>query len=138
MGGYNALVLAAFDERVQCCVSSCGFTRFADDKHPERWASNNGFVQLPQLKGHIDKRSYPFDWEHVLALAAPSPTLIITAVNDEKLSGTKSCEKALKLAKNVYRLLGAAGALDQYKHRDGHTVTEDTLERADDWFERWL
>lgn len=138
LGGYNALLLSAFDERVQACVSSCGFTRFTDDKDPARWSRDTGFVILPKLKDAVKKRSFPFDWEHLLALIAPSPTLVITALNDEVLSNTKSCEKAVKSAKNVYRLLGAEEALAHFVHEGGHQMTPQALEAADEWFERWL
>lgn len=138
LGAYNGLFLAGYDERVQCCVASCGFTRFADDRTPERWVRNEGFVHLPKLKEAVEKKRYPFDWEHLLARVAPCPTLIVTALNDDTFSNTKSCAKAVKLAKVVYRLLGAAGALDHYTHSDGHCVTPGVLEVADDWFERWL
>ncbi len=138
MGGYNALFLAAFDERVQACVASCGFTRFADDPHPERWVSDNGLACLPKLEEAVANRRFPFDWEHLLGLSAPSPTLLLTALNDEVLGKTKSCEKATKLARNVYRLLGENEALCNYEHRDGHSVSEEGLAKADEWFERWL
>lgn len=138
LGGCNALLLAAFDQRVQCCISSCSFTRFADDKNVGRWAAENGFVLLPKLHEAIKKRSFPFDWEHILALAAPSPTLIISSSSDAVLSNPKSSEKAIKLARSVYKLLGAGDALDSYVHDAGHAVTSEVLERADDWFERWL
>ena len=138
LGGTNALLLAAFDQRVQCCVASCGFTRFADDKHPERWASDDGFVQLPELRAAIEKKSYPFDWEHILALIAPTPTFVVTSLDDEVLSNPKSCEKAVKSAKTMYKFLGAADALIQYTHHEGHKLSPDTLEQADEWFERWL
>ncbi|HRK35465.1 MAG TPA: prolyl oligopeptidase family serine peptidase [Candidatus Hydrogenedentes bacterium] len=138
LGGTNAILLSAFDQRVQCCVSSCGFTRFADDKNPDRWSSENGFVQLPKLREAVQKKTYPFDWDHLLALVAPSPTLIITSLNDEVLSNPKSCEKAVKAAKTIYKYLGAADALGQYSHHAGHGMTQQALEQADDWFERWL
>jgi dienelactone hydrolase len=138
LGAYNGLFLAGYDERVQCCVASCGFTRFADDRNPDRWVRDDGFVHLPKLKEAVEKKQYPFDWEHLLARVAPCPTLIVTALNDDTFSNTKSCAKAVKLAQNVYRLLGAPGALEQYTHSDGHCVTQNTLEIADDWFERWL
>ncbi|MBX7259399.1 MAG: prolyl oligopeptidase family serine peptidase, partial [Candidatus Hydrogenedentes bacterium] len=138
LGGCNALFAAAFDERVQVCVASGGFTRFADDKEPQRWASEEGFVYWPQLREVIKKREFAFDWEHILALCAPSPTLILTALNDPSLSNTKSCEKAGKLAKGVYKLLGASDALTQVSHSDGDDLSPDVIIRADDWFERWL
>ncbi|MCC6153564.1 MAG: dienelactone hydrolase family protein [Candidatus Hydrogenedentes bacterium] len=138
LGGTNALLLAAFEQRVQCCVSSCGFTRFQDDKNPERWAGEDGFVQLPKLREAIAKKDYPFDWEHILALIAPTPHLVVTATNDEVLSNPKSSEKAVKSAKTMYKFLSATDALVHYTHSGGHALTSQALEQADDWFERWL
>ncbi len=138
LGACNALLLAAFDERVQACVAYNGFTRFADDKEPGRWAGEEGPVLWPQLGDAIKKRVFAFDWEHILALCAPSPTLVLTALNDPALSNTKSCEKAGKLAKCVYKLLGAADALEQVSHSEGAEMTPELVLQADDWFERWL
>lgn len=138
LGACNALVAAAFDERVQVCVASGGFTRFEDDKEPQRWAAEDGFVCWPQLRESIKKKEFAFDWEHILALCAPSPTLVLTSLNDPGLSNSKSCEKAGKLAKGVYKLLGANEAFSQVSHSSGDTLPQDILMRADDWFERWL
>jgi len=138
LGGTCALLVAAFDERVQVCVSSCGFTRFHDDKKPGRWVQDGECSLLPNLREAVAARDYPFDWEHVLALAAPTPTLIITALNDDKLSNTKSCRKAVDAARNVYRMLGAENALDNYTHRNGRSFSIEALDTADAWFERWI
>jgi len=138
MGAANALFLAAFDERIQTCVASCGFTRFSADKNPERWALDSGFVYFPLLREAVKKGEFPFDWEHILALLAPSPTLVVTALNDPIYSNTKSCEKAVQLASSVYKLLGASEALGHLLHESGHRITPEALEAADDWFERWL
>lgn len=138
LGASNALFLAAFDERIQACVASCGFTRFANDKNPERWVEDNGFVLFPQLREAVKNRSFPFDWEHILALLSPSPTLVITALNDSTHSNAKSCEKAVQLASAVYKLLGAPEALSYFTHDGGHRMTPESIEVADEWFERWL
>ncbi|MBI4559204.1 MAG: prolyl oligopeptidase family serine peptidase [Candidatus Hydrogenedentes bacterium] len=138
LGGYNALLLSAFDERVQACVASCAFTRFADDPEPERWARENWFVHLPKLRPAIKKRRFPFDWEHILALAAPIPLLLLTASNDDVFPHAESCQKASQTARTVYRLLGATEALECHTHDYGHQMTPETLARSDDWFERWL
>lgn len=138
LGGRNALFLAAFDERVQCCVCSAGFTRFEDDPRPERWAEAEDFVHFPRLKDSLTKRAFTFDWEHVLGLAAPSPMLVVTALNDDQMPNPKSCEKAAKAVKKVYKFLGAAEAIDTFSHRGGHTVPEEARDKADEWFERWL
>ena len=95
-------------------------------------------VYLPKFKKVIKEKAFPFDWEHLLALAAPSPTMVITGLNDEVFSNTRSCEKAVKLARNVYKLLGASGAIENYVHNDGHRMTLEGLEVCDEWIERWL
>ncbi|MBI1318178.1 MAG: hypothetical protein GC168_04395 [Candidatus Hydrogenedens sp.] len=138
LGGTNAIVLTAFDDRVSTCVSSSGFTRFEQDSNPVRWTDPDGLCLLPKLKPHFESGSFPFDWEHLLAMAAPSPTLILNNTQDSVYTNPKSCERAVKAAQHIYKILGAGGALDYYAHTDGHTLTEPTLELADEWFERWL
>lgn len=138
MGGMNALLLAAFDERVAACVASEAFTRFATDKDPQRWFPEEGPVLLPRLKEFVDSGKYPFDWEHILALAAPTPLLLLYTLSNSPFSTPKSGEKAVTLASKVYKLLGAPGAIDHFGHHDGERVSAETMEVADEWFERWL
>lgn len=138
LGGFNALLLAAFDDRVRACVSSCGFTRFSDDDFADRWARDDGFVYMPELRPFIESGEFPFDWEHVLAMAAPTPILLLTALNDPELAKTKSCAKAVKAARHVYGLLGEERALEEIAHSDGRRLTPAMLDQADEWFERWL
>lgn len=138
LGGLNALLLAACDDRVQACVASCGFTRFATDKHAGTWPSMSNLVLYPQIKKHATDRKYPFDWEHILALAAPTPVQLITSLSNSVHDNPKSCQKAVSSAAKIYKLLGAPGAIDHFTHHDGHAVAPETLEVADEWFERWL
>lgn len=139
LGGFNALMLAAFDDRVRACVSSCAFTRFSQDKEPERWTGEkDGIALMPALKPHIESKEYPFDWEHILALAAPSAVLLLTSMAEGVFSNPKSVQKAVAQASQIYKLLRAPGALEQVVHYDGERVTPETQEIMDDWFERWL
>ena len=138
MGSYNALFLAAFDDRVSACVASCGFTSLVEDDAPERWAREAGFVLMPKLRGAIERRQFPFDWDQILALLAPSPPLLITALTGEVLPNTTSVDKAVKRASKIYKMLGAQGAIENFTHRDGHRMTLEALDASDNWFERWL
>ena len=138
LGGTSALLLAAFDERLQACVASCGFTRFHDDPAPERWVSPEGFVQVTKLKPFVKQKAYPFDWEHVLAMAAPIPNLVIAALNDDVMGNTETCLQAAEQAQGVYGLLSAANALQALSHRKGRCMPPEALEAADEWFQRWL
>jgi len=138
LGGHNALMLAAFDERIQTCVSSCPFVRFADDTKPERWVGEPGMNLMPRLKSAIANSEFLWDWEHVLALAAPNPTLLMCSPKDEYFEDSTSIEHAVKLARNVYSLLGRGDALELIVHKDGRSVSQKHLDTADEWFERWL
>lgn len=138
LGGANAVLLAAYDDRIQSCVASCGFTRFETDKTPNRWIDPEGLCLLPKLKSAFDFGKFPFDWEHLLALAAPTPMMVLTNLMDSPYSNPKSCEKACQEAAKVYKILGASSAINHFAHNDGHTITSNTIELADAWFERWL
>lgn len=138
LGGLNALLLAAYDDRVQACVTSCGFTRFAIDKKAGLWPGQEQMVLFPDVVKAKKENEIVFDWEHILALAAPTPVQVITSVSNALHSNPKSCKKVTDLASKVYKLLGASGALDYFPHYDGYTVMPETLEVADEWFERWL
>lgn len=138
LGGFNALLLAAFDDRVQACVASCGFTRFATDKHAGRWPCRDNLVLVPEIANHVKSGKFAFDWEHILALAAPTPVQVITSISKALLDNPKSCQKAVNQAAKIYKLLGAQGALDHFTHHDGHIIAPETFEVATEWFERWL
>jgi cephalosporin-C deacetylase-like acetyl esterase len=138
LGALNAIMLTAFDERIHTCVASCGITRFNDDDDPARWTGGAPLNYFPKLKKAVEEKNFPFDWEHIIALAAPNPLMMITALNDEVLSKTKSCDKAVKLASTIYKMLGSKNALDHVTHRDGHSLTMSQRDLADEWFERWL
>lgn len=138
MGGYNALMLAAFDDRIQACVASCAFTLMEVDDEPERWARKSGLVLLPKLRKALENGKRPFDWDQILALIAPAPTLLVTGLNDEVLPNPQSCEDAANRAATIYKLLGAGEAIENVTHRDGHTIGTEGLAAADEWFDRWL
>jgi len=138
LGAVNALILAALDDRIRTCVASCGITRFAEDPGVARWTEDDGFVALPQLQKAIEADEYPLDWEHIIALAAPTPLLLITALNDQKLANTASCAAAVELARPIYRSLAAGRAINNVTHKQGHTFPYEALAQADEWFDSWL
>lgn len=138
LGGCNAILLGALDDRIGTVVSSCGFTRFENDKQPDRWLEHDGLSLLPKLGPAIGKGKYPFDWEHVLALVAPSPTLLITPENEELLSSPSSCEQAVVEARQVFAKLGAKQAIENSVHPGDESLPLDQLDLADEWFDRWL
>lgn len=133
LGGSNALLLAALDGRIQSCVASNGFSRFTSDPDVERWAK-----WLPSIKDSVESGAFAFDWEHILALAAPSAVLVITALADSIYQNSESCGEAVAQVEKLYKYVGAPRAIEHFTHDDGHQMTFEALDMGDDWFERWL
>lgn len=138
LGGCSALLLGALDDRVSAVVSSCGFTRFANDHQPDRWLEHEGLSLLPKLGESIGSCKYPFDWEHILALIAPSPTLLITANQSSIVSDPASCDTAVDLALPVFSQLGGKSALVNRVHSGEETLPQNDLDAATEWFDQWL
>lgn len=138
LGGTNALMLAATDGRVQSCVASCGFTRFSSDPAVERWVSEKGINLLPNLRAAIEHRDFELDWEHLIALTAPSAVMVITAMGASAHANPESCAEAVAQVEKLYKFFGAPRAIEHFEHNDGHQMTYEGLDMADDWFERWL
>lgn len=138
LGGVNALILAALDDRIRACVASCGITRFAEDPNVSRWTGNGKFTALPQLKPAIEENQFPLDWEQIVALAAPTPMLLITALNDEQLDNTASCDTVVESARPIYHSLAASRAICNVTHKKGHSFPLEALAQADEWLDSWL
>lgn len=86
LGAYNALMLAALDERVDAVVSSAGFEEMGTDGSADRWARQSGFVYVPALAPALvgpPPHAPPWDFSDVLALIAPRPTLLIQGTRDD-------------------------------------------------------
>lgn len=138
LGGVNALMLAAFDDRVQACAALDAFTRFEGDERARRWYDDDGFAICPKLRESIDGGELAFDWEHVLAMIAPSPALVAYAPNACAGSNPESVPVAVARAGRVYELLGKAEALALNAYDPIADPLLDMTEIVNDWFERWL
>ena len=82
-GGFLVNFVLGLEPRFRAGAASCGYGIFRKDKlFPERWAARNS-AYLPRLvfyKGDAD--ALPFDFLHIMALAAPTPHLVQTALGD--------------------------------------------------------
>lgn len=138
LGGANALMLAAFDERVQACVAWDAFTRFEGDGQVHRWWEDGGLAACPRLRIAIEAGEAQFDWEHVLAMAAPSPILLMSSNDACEGTNPESVAVAVSRAQHVYRLLAKGDALACRDYDPIVAPLSETVEVANDWFERWL
>ncbi len=138
LGGANALMLGAFDDRVRAIVASAGFVPFAADADPTRWIREDNLNLMPKLKAALESKQFSFDWDHILALIAPNPALLITSPADEAFAQPAKIDESIALVRKLYRLLGATDAIEHVTHKSGARMTTEALEAADEWFDRWL
>lgn len=106
LGGYNALFLAAFDQRVNVTIVSCPYTRIETDPGKERWSRAGGFVHFPRLRPYVEKGStqkLPWDFQQVLALIAPRPLFQSFGLKDEIFPNTISAAQIHQAIAPLYQ-----------------------------------
>jgi dienelactone hydrolase len=136
-GAYGTLFATAFDPRIAAAVASCGFTTFRSDPKPERWSHLTPLI--PQLGFYLpDVASIPFDWQHVLALAAPRKLFVWYTTGDAIFPRTDNLDDLLKDVQSVYALYGASNAVT-WRFADGpHKFPRAQREAAYDWLDKNL
>ncbi len=111
LGGYNALFLAAFDERVKVVVSSCGFTSFVKYRGGDLtgWSHRGHMPRIATVYGK-DPAKMPFEFSEVLAAIAPRALFINAPLHDDifDVTGAGDCVAA---ALAVYALFDKGNGL---------------------------
>ena len=130
LGGHNTLFLAAFDPRIRAAVTSCGFTSFPKYMRgdPTGW-THKGYMPRIAAEYGKDPARVPFDFPEVVAAIAPRGVFVSAPVRDDNfdVGGVRDCVAA---AAPVYRLLGAADALEAVYPEAGHEFPADARRRA--------
>jgi dienelactone hydrolase len=133
-GAYGTLFAAAFEPRIAAAVASCGFTTFRSDPRPDRWSHLTPLI--PQLGFYLpDVASIPFDWQHVLALAAPRRLFVWYATKDSIFPQTENLDGMLRDVRKVYALHGADAALAWQAFDGPHTFPPAAREAAYRWLD---
>jgi len=152
-GGYGSLHAAAFDERIQAVVSSCGFTTFRADGNTYRWS--HATPMLPKLGFYLGGREMtwetfqqvklkevhqvPFDWHHILALVAPRPLFLSVSLDDEVFPGGESIRsQVLPRIQPIYDLHESPERVEGRFFQAGHSFPEVAQQDAFAWLDRWL
>jgi predicted dienelactone hydrolase len=138
LGGHNSMFVAAFDTRITCIVSNCGFCSFPTyyKGNLAGW-SHDGYMPRIRTVYQLKPEKMPFDFPEVVAALAPRAFLAIAPIKDSNfdVEGVKDCIKA---ARPVYELLGAADRLSALYPDAGHTFPLEARQAAYAWFDRWL
>jgi dienelactone hydrolase len=138
LGGHNSIFLAAFDERVKCVVSSCGFCSFPRYMKGDLtgWSHDGYMPRIGTVFGR-DPAKMPFDFPEVLAALAPRPFLASAPIHDQNfdIQGVRDC---LTAAGPVYDLLGVKTHLRGIYPDAAHDFPPGARQTAYDWLDRWI
>jgi dienelactone hydrolase len=122
LGAKVGLFTAALDDRVRGAAAVCGLYPFRLDA-PEK--GTEGIRHYSHLHGLIPKLGFflghenrvPFDYDEVLALAAPKRVLVVAPELD-RYAPVADVRQEVDAARRVYRLLGREDALELWTPRD--------------------
>ncbi|HJN83054.1 MAG: alpha/beta fold hydrolase [Verrucomicrobiota bacterium] len=111
LGGHNAMFVGVFDPRISVIVSSCGWTPFHDyyGGNIKGWTSDR-YMPLLKTRYKLDPDRVPFDFYEVVAALAPRVFFSSSPLHDSNFD-VRGVKKAVPKAREIYKLLGQADAL---------------------------
>jgi cephalosporin-C deacetylase-like acetyl esterase len=135
LGGLVALYAGALDTRIAGVASFCGFTPMRTDTDEK---STGGIRRLWELHsllprlGLFDGREaeLPYDYEDVLSLIAPRPTLIVSAEDDRGADST-DIRKCIDKARDEW--LGRPNGLTHVELQDYNRFQQEQNKIVPDW-----
>lgn len=141
--GKQSLITSAYDERIFAVIAS---SAGAIGSNPTRFFSEQHFgegIELitrrfptwfhPRLRFFVGREQYlPVDMHELIALSAPRPCLISTAVNDV-VESVWAVEQTYRAAGKVYQLYGKKENLAILWRAGGHETYSEIIEKYLDW-----
>lgn len=138
-GGYNAYFLAGLDNRVRAVVSSCGFSPFAGDPHPEHWGHRPyPYTHIPKVTADLQADRIPFDFHEIAALCAPVPFFNYAGQQDAIFPHWRSVAEGMGELAKLYGWLGKEDRFRFYLGDGIHDFPEEIRLLAYRFLDRWL
>lgn len=139
LGGHNSLFVAAYDERVRCVVSCCGYGTNEEYFKKHKFLGGEGVRYFPRIKELTggDVQRMPFDIVEIAATLAPRPFLTVAPLRDSNfpVKGLTDAQQALT---PLYKLHAAEAHLTFDFPDAEHTFPPASREKAYTWLDRWL
>ena len=137
LGGKLGLLTAALDERVKAVAAVCGFDAL---QHTAPGDGTEGVRHYSHLHGLLPRLGFfageesrlPFDYDRILALVAPRPTLIVAPTLDRYVP-VEGVRGEVEQARKVYKLLGRPEALRLETPLDFNRFMVDRQEQVITW-----
>ncbi|MFD2329901.1 alpha/beta hydrolase family protein [Cohnella sp. GCM10020058] len=138
-GGYNAYFLAGLDDRIRAVVSSCGFSPFAGDPHPDHWGYRSyPYTHIPKVSADLQEDRIPFDFHEIAALCAPVPFFNYAGQQDAIFPHWRSVAEGMGELTKLYGLLGREDRFRFYLGEGKHDFPEEIRLLAYRFLDRWL
>jgi dienelactone hydrolase len=132
LGGRSAIFLTAFDQRIGAGVPSTGVSPYITNLY------RSGIPRMSKWADYVRSAGLHYDYQDIIALAAPRPLLIIEPFNDPYNPFLAANFQVYLSGQRAYGLLGKPECFCTLNHGDGHALLRDACEFAYSWFERWL
>jgi dienelactone hydrolase len=132
LGGRTTIFLTAFDERIGAGVPSTGVSPNVTNIY------RSGAQRTSKWADYVRNSGLHYEYQDIIALAAPRPLLIIEPFNDPYNPFLAANFQVYLSGQRAYGLLGKPECFCTLNHGDGHGIPPDACEFAYRWFERWL
>jgi hypothetical protein len=135
LGGHNGVFTAAFDERIQVIVSSCGFDSFLDYliHKPSAWDAGTHWMQpryMPRMAAYRGRlNDITFDFHEVVGTLAPRRVLVIAPLRDANFQAS-SVDRIAAAARPIFSLYGQPERLQVEHPDDPHEFSKAMRETA--------
>lgn len=138
LGGHNTLYTAAFDDRIQVAVTSCGFNSFHKyyGGNLKGWTSDR---YMPRIASEYsnDPKKMPFDFDDVLLAICPRAVFAMSPLRDSnfEVSGVKD---VIAKVEPAYKAAGVPEKLKAIYPDAGHEFPEDARKEAYAFIDKWI
>jgi len=137
LGAEEALMLAAFDERVKTTVASCGYATFKADTNRFCWCRDRWFSYMPKLRPLFLRGRLPhWDWDNVLSLIAPRMLYQHTTENDDIFPASKSAYQVGEDVRSYWQLYNRPDNLMNVLKPGKHGISPETLDEIYQWLDK--
>lgn len=139
LGAELSLFTAAFDERVQAAVASCGYAPMKADRHPDRWARDHWFSYLPRLRVDFRAGRLPaWDFGDVIQLIAPRGYFNYQTTNDEIFPEGDAAHGLVESLLPLWNGLGSERRLRTILEPGPHDISPSAKEAVYNWLDQLL
>lgn len=137
LGGHNALFTAAFDSRIRCIITNCGFTSFSA-YYGGDLAGWSGPRYMPRIKLEFPTpREMPFDFHDVLGAIAPRAVYVSAPLHDANFD-VQGVRDVVESARRVYQHYGAERRFAAVYPDCAHDWPERERKAAYAWLDRQM